>query len=195
MTILILAVGSYGDVLPLVGMARQLQQRGHTVTMFTNAHFKKLVHQAGVEFVAMGTADDYDAMADNPTLWHPQKGWRLIMKRVVSSALPETYRLLKSQVIRGNTILVSSTLGFAARLLQETHHIPHATVHFSPGVFHSAHQAPKIPGLPLPDWLPVTFKHYMWKFLDHTMIDPVVRPRLNGFRQQLGLPPVSRIFH
>lgn len=195
MTILILAVGSYGDVLPLVGMARELQQRGHRVTVFTSAHFTELVQKAGMEFVAMGTADDYDAMANNPALWHPHKGWRLIMKRLVSNALEETYSLLKAKVIQGNTLLVSSTLGFAARLLQETHHIPHATVHFSPGVFHSAHQAPKIHGLPLPDWLPVAFKHHMWKFLDHTVIDPVVKPRLNHVRRQLGLPPVSRIFH
>lgn len=195
MTILILAVGSYGDVLPLVGLARQLQRRGHTVTVFTSAHFTELVQKTGVEFVPMGTAEDYNAMANNPALWHPHKGWRLIMKMLVSGALEETYSLLKSKVIQGNTILVSSTLGFAARLLQETHHIPHATVHFSPGVFHSAHQAPKIPGLPLPDWLPVAFKHHMWKFLDHTIIDPVVKPRLNRFRRQLGLPPVSRIFH
>ncbi len=195
MTILILAVGSYGDVLPLVGMARQLQRRGHTVTVFTSAHFTELVHKAEVEFVAMGTAEDYDTMANNPELWHPHKGWRLIMKRLVSSALEETYALLKAKVIPGNTLMISSTLGFAARLLQETHHIPHATVHFSPGVFHSAHQAPKIPGLPLPDWLPVAFKHHMWKFLDYTIIDPVVKPRLNCFRRQLGLPPVSRIFH
>lgn len=195
MTILILAVGSYGDVLPLVGMARELQRRGHTVTVFTSAHFTELVQKTGVEFVPIGTAEDYDVMANNPALWHPHKGWRLIMKRLVSNALQETYSLLKAKVIQGDTLLVSSTLGFAARLIQETHHIPHATVHFSPGVFHSAHQAPKIPGLPLPDWLPVAFKHHLWKFLDHTIIDPVVKPRLNRFRRQLGLPPVSRIFH
>jgi UDP:flavonoid glycosyltransferase YjiC (YdhE family) len=35
----------------------------------------------------------------------------------------------------------------------------------------------------------------MWQFLDHTMIDPVMKPKLNRFRRQLGLPPVSRIFH
>ena len=195
MTILILAVGSYGDVLPLVGMARELQQRGHRVTIFTSAHFQELVQKAGVGFTPLGTADDYDAIANNPALWHPHKGWRLIMKQIVSSALGETYTLLKSKIIPGNTLLISSTLGFAARLLQETHHIPHATVHFSPGVFHSAHQAPKIPGLTLPDWLPVTVKDGMWKFLDHTFIDPIVKPQLNDFRRQLGLPPVSRIFH
>jgi rhamnosyltransferase subunit B len=195
MNMLILAIGSYGDVLPLVGMGRWLHQRGHAVTLFTNDHFGELVRKAGVQFVPVGTAEDYDAMANNPALWHPHKGWRLIMQRLVSGALEEAYTLLKSKIIQGNTMMISSTLGFAARLIQETHHIPHATVHFSPGVFHSAHRAPKVPGLPLPDWLPVAFKKSMWNFLDHTMIDPVMKPQLNRFRSKLGLPPVSRIFH
>lgn len=195
MNILILAVGSYGDVLPLVGLGREFCSRGHTVTLFTNGHFGNLIQQAGLNFVALGSADEYDAMADNPTLWHPRKGWRLLMKRLVSGALEDSYRLLKSKVIQGNTIMISSSLGFAARLLQETQYLPHVTVHFSPGVFHSAHQSPKIPGLSLPDWLPVPFKQGIWKFLDHTMMDPVVKSKLNRFRHQLGLPSVSRIFH
>ncbi len=195
MNFLMLAIGSYGDVLPMVGMAMRLHQRGHAVTLFTNGHFRELVQKAGVEFVAMGTADEYDAIANNPALWHPHKGWRLIMKRLVSGALEDVYTLLKSKVIQGNTLMISSTLGFAARLIQETHHIPHATVHFSPGVFHSAQQAPQVPGLSLPDWLPVALKQGVWKFLDHTMIDPVVKSKLNHFRRRLGLPPASRIFH
>lgn len=195
MNVMILAVGSYGDVLPLVGVAKRLLQRGHTVTVYTNGHFEELVRNAGINFVAIGTAEDYDALADNPALWHPHTGWRLIMKRLVSGALEEAYHLLLSRVTQPHTILVSSTLGFAARLLQETHHIPHATVHFSPGVFHSAYQAPRIPGLFLPDWLPVPVKQGVWRILDHTMIDPVMKPQLNRFRNKLGLPPVSRIFH
>src|SRR5690606_32200345 len=141
------------------------------------------------------TAEEYDAMADNPALWHPHTGWRLIMQRLVSSALEEAYYLLLSRITQPDTILVSSTLGFAARLLQETHHIPHASVHFSPGVFHSAYQAPRIPGLFLPDWLPVPVKQAIWKGLDHIIIDPVMKSQLNRFRSRLGLSPVSRIFH
>jgi rhamnosyltransferase subunit B len=195
MNIVIFAVGSYGDVLPLVGMAKRLLQRGHGVTLLTNGYFEELVRTAGVEFVAMGTAEEYEAMADNPALWHPHRGWRLIMKQLVSSALEEAYHLLLSKVTHGNTILISSTLGFAARLIQETHHIPHVTVHFSPGVFHSAYQSPRLPGLSLPDWLPVSVKQGVWKILDHMLIDPVMKHRLNRFRRTLGLPPVSRIFH
>jgi rhamnosyltransferase subunit B len=52
-----------------------------------------------------------------------------------------------------------------------------------------------MPGLPLPDWLPVNFKQGVWKLLDHLVIDPLLKPTLNRFRRELGLPPVSRIFH
>jgi rhamnosyltransferase subunit B len=195
MNFVILAVGSYGDVLPLVGMAKQLLHRGHTVTVSTNEHFGELVRKAEVQFVPIGTAREYDAMANNPALWNPHTGWRLIMKRLVSGALEEAYLSLTSTVTQTKTVMISSTLGFAARLVQETHHIPHATVHLSPGVFHSAYRAPRIPGLALPDWLPVRMKHQVWKILDHLIIDPVMKPRLNRFRRKIGLPPVSRIFH
>jgi UDP:flavonoid glycosyltransferase YjiC (YdhE family) len=195
MNILIVTVGSYGDVLPLVGLGRELRSRGHGVTFFTNGHFADLIQQAELKFVPMGSAEEYDAVANHPDLWHPHKGWRLIMKRMMSGDLQKAYHLLCSHLVPEKTILISSTLGFVARLVQETHQVPNVTVHFSPGVFHSAHQAPRMPGLPLPDWLPVRFKQGVWKILDHLVIDPILKPKLNRFRYELGLPPVSRIFH
>ncbi len=196
MNMLIVAVGSYGDVLPLVGLGRELRSRGHAVTLFTNGHFADLVQQAGLHFVAMGSAEEYDAVANHPDLWHAHKGWRVIMKRMMSGTfLEEAYQLLCSHLVPGKTILISTTLGFIARLVQETHQIPLVTVHLSPAVFHSAYQAPRMPGLPLPDWLPVTFKQGVWALIDHLVIDPILKPKLNRFRRKLGLPPVSRIFH
>jgi UDP:flavonoid glycosyltransferase YjiC (YdhE family) len=196
MTILIVAVGSYGDVLPLVGLGRALRSRGHAVTLFTNAHFANLVQHTGLNFVAMGSAEEYDAVANHPDLWHPHKGWRVIMKRMMSGTfLEEAYQLLCSHLVPGKTVLISTTLGFVARLVQETHRIPLVTVHLSPGVFHSAYQAPRMPGLPLPNWLPVQLKQGVWKVIDHLLIDPLLKPKLNRLRRELGLPPVSRIFH
>ena len=195
MNMLVVAIGSYGDVLPLVGLARELKKRGHSVTFFTNDHFAQLIQRAGLDFVALGTAADYDSIANHPDLWHPQKAWQVIGSAAVSDRLRNAYSILRAQIIPGNTVMVSSTLGFAVRLLQESHNVPTATVHLSPGVFHSAYQAPKMPGLPLPDWLPVSLKRMIWTFLNHTLIDPVVKPNLNRFRRELDLPPVSRIFH
>ena len=180
----------------MVGLGRALRSRGHAVTLFTNGHFANLVHQAGLKFVAMGSAEEYEEVANHPDLWHPHKGWRVIMKRMMEGTfLEEAYQLLCSHLIPGQTILISTTLGFAARLVQETHQIPLVTIHLSPGVFHSAYQPPRLPNLPLPDWLPVRFKQAVWAALDHLVIDPILKPTLNRYRRELGLPPVSRIFH
>jgi rhamnosyltransferase subunit B len=194
MKILIMAVGSYGDVLPLLGLAKALHRRSFEVTFFTNGHFADLIRQTGLEFVPLDSAEAYDALADNPALWHPHKGWRLIMKQLASSKLQEAYRILCRHVTSPETILISSTLGLAARLVQETHGIPHATIHLSPGVFHSAHSPPKMPNLPLPAWLPIWFRRGCWSVINHTMIDPLIKPYLNAFRRDLGLSPVSSIF-
>lgn len=196
MNVFIVAVGSYGDILPLVGLGRALRSRGHAITLFTNDHFANLVQQAGLNFVAMGSAEEYDEVANHPDLWHPHKGWRIIMKRMMAGTLLEdAYHLLCSHLVPGKTILLGTTLGFVARLVQETHQIPLVTVHLSPGVFHSAYQAPRMPNLPLPNWLPVPLKQGVWKAIDHLFIDPLLKPTLNRFRRELGLPTVSRIFH
>jgi rhamnosyltransferase subunit B len=52
-----------------------------------------------------------------------------------------------------------------------------------------------MPNLPLPNWLPVPLKQGVWKAIDHLLIDPLLKPKLIRFRRELGLPPVSRIFH
>ena len=192
---LILAVGSYGDVLPLVGLARCLKTRGHTVTVCSNGHFLDLVEKTGLEFVTIGDKEDYDEIADNPNLWHPHKGWRLIMQRLTSDALRSAYTILYQHLKPGNTVLITSTLGLAARLIQETHPIPQVSVHFSPGVFHSAYAPPKMPNVFLPDWLPLWLKQGFWRAVDFAIIDPVVSPSLNQVRRELGLKRVSRIFH
>ena len=47
----------------------------------------------------------------------------------------------------------------------------------------------------MPDWLPVFAKRTIWTVVDRMMVDPVVQPKLNRFRQEFGLSPAARIFH
>ena len=194
MKILVVAIGSYGDILPSVGLAVTLKQRGHPVTFFSNDYFAPLVRRFNLDFVPLGPSSEYDAIANHPDLWSKHKGWRLIGSRLVSTALKEAYHILRSYILPNETIIISSTLGFAARLVQETQGIPNATVHLSPGVFQSAYQAPKAPGISMPNWLPVFVKRLMWRVVNHAFVDPIVTPALNRFRKELGLPPVSRVF-
>ncbi len=195
MKILILAIGSYGDVLPLAGLAREFLQHGHQVTLFTNPYFSKVVQHTGVDFSPIGTTEDYHAFMDNPNLWHPFKGAKLVLEFVAPSLLRETYEAMRSQIAPSSTILISSCLGWAARILQETHGVPHVSAYYAPSNFFSGHRPPVGPHFRFPQWFPPWLTRSCWKFVTHAFIDPLIKPAINSFRRDLGLSPVSQILH
>lgn len=67
--VIVTAIGSAGDVHPLLGVSRALSARGHEVVFCTHAPFEAAVRASGFAFVPVGTAEDYvRAMAD-PAPW------------------------------------------------------------------------------------------------------------------------------
>ena len=56
---LITALGSYGDVHPMVGLGAALAARGHRVKIVTNPYFEDVVTGAGLELVPLGTREEY----------------------------------------------------------------------------------------------------------------------------------------
>ena len=94
----------------------------------------------------------------------------------------------------GHTVLVGHPLAFAARIFEEVHRAPAATVHLAPSIFRSDYQQPvQVPGVDLTG-LPIWLKRSMWWLVDHWLIDRHILPELNKWRSELGLTPVSRVF-
>lgn len=187
-------VGSGGDVHPYLGIGRELKTRGHEVIVIVNGAFKRAVEREGLGFVAFGSEDDYHAITENPDLWHPHKGLRLVMSRIAEE-LPTAFELIESVYEKGRTVLVGHTLAFATRAFEEMHGAPAATVHLAPSVFRSELAQPAIaPGVSF-NRLPRAVKRLLWRAADRVVIDPIVAPILNEWRASLGLPPVSRLFH
>lgn len=56
---IVTAIGSAGDVHPLLGVARTLAARGHDVVFCTHAPFEAAVRRCGFAFVPVGTAAEY----------------------------------------------------------------------------------------------------------------------------------------
>jgi len=94
----------------------------------------------------------------------------------------------------GRTVLVSHALSFGTRLYEEKHGVPAATLHLAPSIFRSDFDQPAYATerdlSSMPRWLKRTF----WWGIDRFLIDPLIVPKLNAFRQELGLPPVRRVF-
>ncbi len=191
--IILPTIGSAGDVHPVIGLAQGLRARGHDVTVITNAHFEGLVRRMGLDYRPLGTAVQYQQAVENPLLWHPTQGFAFIARNFLSPATRILYAALEEFDPR-QVVVVAPALAFGARLAQEKRGMPLISAHLQPTLFRSYHQPPVMGVVALPAWLPLSVKRLWFRFLDRTVIDPVILPELNAFRAELGLPPGQRPF-
>ena len=189
-------VGSHGDVHPLVAIGRGLVARGHRVTLVTAAPFRGVAAACGFAFATVGTDADYEAVVHNPDLWHPRRGLRTIFApESFARHLRESYRHLAERYVPGETVCVAGDLGFpAARLAQETLGLPVVSSHIAPVAFQSVADPPTVAFGRPPDWLPRWACRWAYRLGGKYAIDPAFRPAVNGFRRELGLPPLARLW-
>ncbi len=190
---LVAALGSYGDVYPMVGIAAQLKQRGHLVTLFTHAHFENMARKHDLDCVCLDTQRDYERFANHPDLFDSRKGFAVFMRTVAFPNMRSAYTALMDFHQPDNTIIIAQMTVFAARLIQEKYSIPMATIHTMPLQIKSAYELPQVAGPTIPTWSPRWFKKFYWWVADRTVIDPLICPELNAFRREIGLPPVKRV--
>lgn len=192
MKALLIAIGSHGDVHPFVGIGLALRARGHGVTLMASGHFESLARRAGLDFAPAGTAEEYQALALRPELWHPMKGFRLIMRNTVHAMRP-VYDLIAGRYVPGETVVAASTLALGARVAQDKLGVPTATVHLQPSTIRTSYETPRLPGGPLRPWQPPWVKSALWWVADKLVIDPALAAGVNAFRAEVGLPPVARV--
>ncbi len=111
MKALLVTFGSYGDVYPLVGLGRALQQRGLDVAVLTSSYFEATVVRAGLEFVGFGTAEQYEALTADTNLWHPRRGFELVTRAWIE-LLPQTYEAIRDRYVPGQTVVVATAPAF-----------------------------------------------------------------------------------
>lgn len=192
--ILIVAAGTYGDVLPFVAIARELQQRGHAVQLFASGNFAKLAAEAGVPFAEVVSAARYQEFVTDQDATDPLKSIKLLANAVIGAQRP-CLAQLQREFEPGRTLLVGSSLAWATRLLGESRQAPVATVHLAPSWFRSEFLAPSIGPLGHLEGAPRVVKRAIWKLVDRRVFDPLFTAPFNAIRAELGLPPLQRMFH
>lgn len=192
MHVFIVAVGSHGDVLPLLAIATELRRRGHAVTMAAPAPFAAMADRASLPFFALGSEEDYRLAAVETELWRPWRGVQALFRHVSGLTEP-TYAWLAGIARPGESIVLASTLALGARVAQEKLGLDVVTVHLMPLLAGSRTDPPVLPGLPLPERVPARLRHWIGRGADRLVIGPAALPALNGFRARLDLPPVRRL--
>ena len=172
----------------MLGLALELQRRGHRITFATNQHFAGMAQKYGLPFEALGTEADFAACVSNPDLWHPQRAFRHVMQSL-QPVLRQQYALHAESARAGDGIAITNCFGFGALMAQDKLQLPVITVHCQPAVLWSNREPPTLPGLFGPRWL----KSLLYRAGERFVLDPTVCPFLNSWRRELDLPPVRRI--
>ncbi|MDX2146196.1 MAG: glycosyltransferase [Planctomycetota bacterium] len=148
--IVLIAIGSGGDVNPVLGIASRLRDRGHDVLFCTNPHFRRSADELGLAFEAIGAEQEYlDATLDT-RLWNPMRGLEVVASGVVATL--ERTRDLAREALRGPGpgVVVSAALGMGARLERDLSSFPLVTLQLAPSALVSVDQPPRLlPGVDL----------------------------------------------
>src|SRR5204862_3667937 len=122
--VLLIAIGSHGDVHPFCGIGLALQSRGHDVTLAANGYFRPLVQRVGLKFEQVGSAELYQSMAKNPELWSPFRSIRTVVEGGVIAILRECYDCVSRHYVPGQSVVAASTLAVGARVAQDEIGVP-----------------------------------------------------------------------
>ncbi|HUO86634.1 MAG TPA: nucleotide disphospho-sugar-binding domain-containing protein [Thermoanaerobaculia bacterium] len=190
MRVLVVALGSAGDVHPFLALGDRLMARGHDVTLFANEVFRAEVESRGLAFAAAGDEATWRRMTSDPDVWHPRRGPLEVLAETAAH-LAEGVDRLREHVVAGETVLVGSSLALAARLVAEADRVPLATVHLAPAVLRSAHRPPRLLGVPVPPAAPRWVHRAVFRLADR-LIGRVLDAPLAAERRRLGLSPVRR---
>jgi UDP:flavonoid glycosyltransferase YjiC (YdhE family) len=193
MNVLITPVGSAGDNYPFIGVGIELARRGHRVTVISNDHFGPLIERSGLEFISVGTVEEFDEIIRDPEIWHPTRG----LKKIMVAVAEQSRRLFDAvrQRIDDRTLVVAHTLDFASRAMAEKDPgLAVVTVHLSPAIIRTAYGMGVMQGTRDLSFLPRWSKRLGWWMVDKWMVDPATAPFVNEMRARLGLGPIKRIF-
>src|SRR5215470_4427231 len=92
MKFLITAIGTAGDVLPLAGLGRALNRRGHRVAFASTPEFRRTAEAAGLDFEAL---EGIPGTSGHPELYHPVRGMQVVADRLLLPALGPVYNFVR----------------------------------------------------------------------------------------------------
>jgi rhamnosyltransferase subunit B len=189
---IIAAVGTAGDTLPLIALARHLVRRGHEVDFLAYDFFAPAVREADLAFHRVGKADLYHQLAQDATVWYWHTGFSSLWK-YLAAAIPDTLAHVE-KLRRSNTVMVASSGAVGLRLAQEKHRLPLATVHMSPFYFFSRYANVMGALGAWPRWMPMPVRTAALHLADRFFIDGACRDDMNAIRREMGLSQIAHVF-
>ncbi len=192
MNIVLITLGTDGDVDPFIALGRELKNRGHSVTLVSNDYFKPIADKFEFGFVSIGTKQDYMAILENQDVWTPRKGFKLLVQELILRHMRTVYKLMAS-LFTADTVMVAPSFMFGARIVRDKLGVPLVTVVLQPASIWSYENPPPLASYAWAQYLPAFFKRALAAGAEQLYFEPLLAPETNRFRSELGLPQVAHV--
>ena len=195
MDVLFFALGSHGDVHPMLGLATAMRERGHSVTVATSPYYQELFDRTGVPLIPLGTTEELLSAMRDPALWDPNKAFDVVVDRMMLRFMRPVYDLIAERSRPADFLVVAPPTALGARIAQEKLRISLATIHLAPSPIRSVYLAPVLPPMMTGKGVPRWLKRFQYWLIDNLIIDRKMAGPINQFRSELNLPPVRGIMN
>ena len=189
--VLVVALGTAGDLYPFLRIARDLLARGHRVTMLGVQVHEDAAASVGVPFHSLGTAAQYRATLDHPDVWHPRRGFGVLWAGMRGNvdAMPEFVAGLPADE---PLVMLAHPLALigAALVRARRPDLRIVAAWLAPQNLRSVHDPLTIGPLRIPRWMPLSWRHWLWRRVDAGLVDPIAVPDINAAHARYGLGPV-----
>ena len=190
---IISAVGSRGDVNPMVAIGYELKQRGFDVVVSMAEVYCDVAESAGLIAEPMIARDEFEQLIADPLMWKPLNGAKRILQGAVSRFLRPHWQLIQRYHRPGRTVLVQHPLDFASRIYRDFDpQTPLVSVQLSPAMVRDAVHPPRL----TPWWFeprqPAWLMRAAYAAADHLIADRWLLPSINPLRREVGLAPIRR---
>jgi MGT family glycosyltransferase len=188
--------GSYGDIHPFMGLARELQARGHRTAIATLSWYREKIEAAGVEFYQLRP----DSLASNPDeenevvrrILDLRDGPRYVMREILSPHIRASYHDTMNAVLAdgGADLLVSHAIPMAAPIVAEVTGVKWISSVLSPISLPSVYDPPTPPEFPALRKLLLLHPTIARGFIGllRRMTESWIKP-VRELRRELGLAP------
>jgi sterol 3beta-glucosyltransferase len=189
MKLIIVTLGTRGDVQPYVALGRGLQEAGYQVQIAADPSFESLIREAGLGFARMEISplqalqEDVRQLAGNPLAL---SRW---MERNFRPVARQFFADLKN-ACQGSDGMLFSSLAFAATHVAQALKIPCLAAYLQPVTPTRAFSNPGMGAFPA--WLPFRGQLNRLSFrLSNQAFFRMIKPTIDECRKEvLGLPPV-----
>jgi rhamnosyltransferase subunit B len=190
-------MGSWGDIFPVIGLAKGLTEAGHDVRVAASGDYSDLVQHEGLEFSAIGPALGFSDYAKDPKILSGRlggfAGFSHLFRHFIFPALDRYVDDLAAS-IRGVDLLLAHPALVAAPVAAEHVGVRWGTISVFPGLIPTAYAPPAPTRVSLPSGRAMrAINRAAWGVAQFNMAR-LFDPQVNRVRSRLDLPVVSNSF-